>query len=180
MDTQFQAPPAVSDESRGPPHEVGRPKLACLRAFWAGRKGGLAVYFGNRTRLARRPRHSLRPFIGPKTPPLSPEAMTGQSPMRPPLPRRIASRARACPWDGAATAALRALWQQCTSSGASVRVVAKAPARRNGQALARRLWLDSGPKNAWIERQLRPAQPTIRTCKHIQYAITTAYTTFSL
>ena len=84
MDTQFQAPPAVSDESRGPPHEVGRPKLACLRAFWAGRKGGLAVYFGNRTRLARRPRHSLRPFIGPKTPPLSPEAMTGQSPMRPP------------------------------------------------------------------------------------------------
>lgn len=84
MDTQFQAPPAVSDESRGPPHEVGRPKLACLRAFWAGRKGGLAVYFGNRTRLARRPRHSPRPFICPKTPPLNPEAMTGQSPMQPP------------------------------------------------------------------------------------------------
>jgi hypothetical protein len=61
-----------------------------------------------------------------------------------------ASRASACPWGGAATSSsarfMAAVSGLRTKDAPSL---AKAPARRNGQALDRRLRLDSG-RGAWI------------------------------
>ena len=57
---------------------------------------------------------------------------------------RNMSRAGACPWGGAAPVFQDALWPQNSSPASAMRAVAKAPARRDGQALARRLRLDSG------------------------------------